>query len=1241
MNCKLRFFAAALLFAAAAPVFSARCAETAAPVNEATIENFPNADSVVLESVSRIKYNSDGTYIATERQREKILTERGRRENGTFSLSYSKRYGEARIVSVGICGKDGKTRQIEISGLTKEATDNSSNSMNIYDPFDRKITCNIPGLQLGDILEVETERRTFAARVENQFSNLELLELDAPLLRGEVIIDAPLETPLQSIKICNPIGNVAGNVETNGNRILYTWVATNSPQAFPEPDMPPLYTQLQSLRVSTIKNWQELSSWYWRLSLPHLNQTTTEMTNQVAALSRPSRGETMRAIYDYVAKEIRYMGLTMEDKSPGYAPHDVNVTFAKRYGVCRDKAALLVAMLSIAGFDAYPVLINAGAKLDDEVPLPYFNHAIVAVIENGEIVLMDPTDESSHDMFPAYLSDCSYLIAKSDGDILRLTPSPDADKNKVAISSEGTLDGDDALLLDTRMSFTGLNDNAYRHALLRRNAKERKGLFERIIAKAYPDARLLKIKFTPDDLKDTSKMLEIEATTLFPGSVLRGKTRNQIILPQFSHLFGIVNMLLEGSTSLERRKYPLKLSSTAKTEEVLRIDLCGARLGAMLPSDGDVSMAGDYAYSRQILSDDNTLSFKRELAINKLEFTPDEYYELREDIKSVELADRKAVSFADDFLKDADVHILDKAIEIATINPYCWKEKTSVMLEILTYDGKKRCSELKFSFNPECENVEFLYGIVSNRNGKVFRAGEKEMNVLDCNWASAAPRYPASKMLIVNLPSVEIGSVISYSYVSTVTNSPVAFCRTFYKDALSPVDHLSIRCDDYHEELSRLKPLSREMLSPPGELWRSFHAVCSSSLDAQARCFGAAMSGARQVIDKGELFSQFPQLGAIFGGTNDTEIIRGIRDYLYRHIKLAGPSLYELPLSKQLTPPIQVLKDGYASRIDYMNLMNALFKAANLHSEIILAAGDGSTVKEYRDFKISRYPDFDYFDIPLCRVEAGGIAYYIGTESFYTPIGTSSFDGSIYWDFAGMTTNTIELADEKMKNLTMSKILYSIRENGSVDYSFEKLLYGAEVGAFRKKYVEMVPEDRFRHFQMLLGSISQAAAATSELLTDVESYPARMFFTSHIPNLATVDGDTMKISIAELERSVAKFSKSKRSVPIAVTGCEEKRITVSIQFPEQWEQVEYVPETYEIVDPLNPAEIWYSCKVAQAVKDGRLEITFAIEIFERPDYMLPSAYAAILQEIETRISSCHAKTIIVRKGRKPDNERLD
>ena len=78
--------------------------------------------------------------------------------------------------------------------------------------------------------------------------------------------------------------------------------------------------------------------------------------------------DKIKAMFYYVSKKVRYMGITPEKDRPGFEPHDVNLTFEKKYGVCRDKAALLVSLLRAAGLKAYPVLINVGTKKDQEVP---------------------------------------------------------------------------------------------------------------------------------------------------------------------------------------------------------------------------------------------------------------------------------------------------------------------------------------------------------------------------------------------------------------------------------------------------------------------------------------------------------------------------------------------------------------------------------------------------------------------------------------------------------------------------------------------------------------------------------------------------------------------------------------------------------------------------------------------------------------------------------------------------------
>src|ERR1035438_6345788 len=64
-----------------------------------------------------------------------------------------------------------------------------------------------------------------------------------------------------------------------------------------------------------------------------------------------------------------------------------------------------------------PVLVSVGWKKDQQVPNPFFNHAIVGVeLQKGEYVLMDPTDENTRDLLPTYESNQSFLACRPEGD---------------------------------------------------------------------------------------------------------------------------------------------------------------------------------------------------------------------------------------------------------------------------------------------------------------------------------------------------------------------------------------------------------------------------------------------------------------------------------------------------------------------------------------------------------------------------------------------------------------------------------------------------------------------------------------------------------------------------------------------------------------------------------------------------------------------------------------------------------
>ena len=1237
-----------VLSAFAALVLRADDSATAGRIPDAsgvTAERYPDADAVIVDETERVRYNPDGTYESVADCWTKILTEKGRREESSFSLSYSKRYGEAKIVYVGVVGVDGKEREIDVSATTKESTDNGSMSANIYDPLDRKIVTTIPGLKVGDLLHVKFLRRTNKARCFGKWSDISVMEWTSPVIRSAFEVTAPAERPLRRVAIRNPLGNIATNVTRLADgSTLHTFVATNSPQAFAEPDMPAMYTQVQNVRVSTAENWQEISRWYWDLCAPHLARTNAAMVAKVEEL-----GRDMRRIFTFVSQEIRYMGLTMEDTSPGYAPHDVDVTFDSRYGVCRDKAGLLVAMLRMAGYNAFPVLIHVGAKMDPEVPQPFFNHAIVAVeaVEEGkrkkeegrggeeaddvEYILMDPTNENAKDLFPAYESDKSYLVCRPEGDRLRTSPVPSAGHNRVSAVSRGTLAKDGSVFFDTDIRFGGINDTMYRSSLVLKTPDDRVKFFERVAKSVAPGAELVRCEVLPKDMRDTDTPLVVRFAARLPESVLRGETLDELNVPFVTKVLGFANFLLSGSTSLDHRKYPLDIDSTASVVESLELDLGGAVGKASELPASSVSSEG-YEYARSFTVSNGVLYANRSLSISRVEYDPKAYGDLRESIKSVEAAERRRPVFEADPLADADVrHVLSSA-ETDVFSDRAWTTTNSIVAEALTYQGKKRLAELKVSFNPAVETVGLLCASVSNANGTVRHVSEHEINVMDCGWAASAPRYPASKLLVANLPSVEIGSTISYTLVRAVTNAPAPFYASYGFDSREPLERRVVRVNGWRREVVNPRRVPNESGQPGSSLWRDVVVVSSNRFEEIDLKVGSV--DPESVL--GEDFA---------GGDGSAEgRIIAIRNWMARNVKVAGPGLWEVPLDLQLTPPDVVLRERYATRLDYVRTMCAILRGAGLDADVVLSSSDADEPDEIRRRIKRDKPNLRAFSAALCRVTVreGGFLWFggtertlfVGTENQYAPLGPSAYAGSDYFDPATGEFGVVTVPEPGMETATRETSEYDVRADGSVDLTVVDEIEGPGVAAFRKTYSEILPEERSRRYQRLLGDVAQAATATSELETDVESYPAKRRFSCYIPDFATVQGDTMTIQLPRLVSSLPAANGSARQTPIAVGDSSVEEETVKVRFPEGYLVIEHMPSKFSFADPADPSRTWMEGSVSsEKGQDGRLTVTIRRKVLKRG----PSWYGPEFHELFKdwrRISASRAnRTITVRRVR--------
>ncbi len=479
----------------------------------ATLAVHPNADTVQIDDFTICEFEPDGTGVAWSDNYTKVLTEKGRREEQSMSFGFTLPYGQTAVKLLELIKPDGSVVPVDVEKQSKVMIDRSQMGANIYNPNSKVLQVGIPGVQIGDVVHVVVCQETMKRYMPDTWDDYQVFESTAPIQHAVYEVHAPKERPLSCIALREAIdGTVVQSTEERDGRIIYRWEVSNVPRFYGEPDMPPAYTVVQRLLVSTLPDWKAISSWYWRLSKPHLEATTPEMKETVDKLIEgvTDRQKKIEAIFYWVSKQVRYMGITTEDESPGWEPHDVKMTFENRHGVCRDKAALLVAMLRLADIEAYPVLIDAGPKKDAEVPAVMFNHAIVAAKnDDGSYQLMDCTDENTKDLLPSYLCNCSYLVAHPEGETLQTSPIVPAQQNLVHVETTGEIDAAGNLTAETSIKFDGINDNAYRGLFARSKPEERRRFFEGVLKASVATASLTEFEVRPADMQDTSENLSI------------------------------------------------------------------------------------------------------------------------------------------------------------------------------------------------------------------------------------------------------------------------------------------------------------------------------------------------------------------------------------------------------------------------------------------------------------------------------------------------------------------------------------------------------------------------------------------------------------------------------------------------------------------------------------------------------------------------------------------------------------
>jgi len=393
-----------------------------------------------------------------------------------------------------------------------------------------------------------------------------------PLEWGVGIVETRLRqrAPKERVVAERNFGDVPEATQSEADGVIdRRWRTFERPGARFEALAPSWIPQGAMIQFTEWNNWADVAAVFTPL-YDDADAFSPEIDAEIARIeaTEPTAGGRAAAVLRFVQGSVRYLAISMGEG--GYTPRPLGDICDTRYGDCKDKSKLYVAMARRLGLDACPALVNVrdGPALDTWLPTGQaFDHCIVRVRVDGKSHWLDPTQE-------AQVSPLGVIAESRYGWALPLTPGVEALEHMGEEPFIHSLESIERIILgkspsvpvkyDWRVTMRGWRAEQMRARVGREGEVGLFKLYAEDIQRSFPKAAPLQQEVARDD-HALNELTTVESFEMPDAWVSRGELYGFTTLDLFMR-----SMLVK--LDLGDRKLPVDLGHVGKMTRRVEIE---------------------------------------------------------------------------------------------------------------------------------------------------------------------------------------------------------------------------------------------------------------------------------------------------------------------------------------------------------------------------------------------------------------------------------------------------------------------------------------------------------------------------------------------------------------------------------------------------------------------------------------------------------------------------------------------